>query len=197
MQPLGNDWKTNANSAAIERDLRYGAQMLHLEWAEGERAATAELVSRIATRDRAVDLSKRRAAPRLSDPERRLYTAATDLIPTGGMVKAAADRIVGWAFTDVEKARRIYEWIIDSTFRDPKTPGCGIGDVASMLKTGNLGGKCADLNALYVGLARAVGLPARDVYGIRIAPSRFGYKSLGAASDKGATLSRRGRPQRV
>src|SRR5205823_2493502 len=51
MQPLGNEWKTNANSAAIERDLRYGAQMLHLEWAEGERAATAELVSRIATRD--------------------------------------------------------------------------------------------------------------------------------------------------
>ncbi|TMJ84441.1 MAG: transglutaminase family protein, partial [Alphaproteobacteria bacterium] len=57
------------------------------------------------------------------------------------------------------------------------------GDIASMLKTGDLGGKCADLNALYVGLARAVGLPARDVYGIRIAPSRFGYKSLGAASD--------------
>ena len=52
-----------------------------------------------------------------------------------------------------------------------------------MLKTGDLGGKCADLNALYVGLARAVGLPARDVYGIRIAPSRFGYKSLGAGNE--------------
>jgi hypothetical protein len=57
------------------------------------------------------------------------------------------------------KARRIYEWIVDNTFRDPKTRGCGIGDIASMLKTGDLGGKCADLNALYVGLARAVGLP--------------------------------------
>jgi transglutaminase-like putative cysteine protease len=182
MQPLGNEWNTNAASAAIERDTKYGAQMLHLEW-EGERAATAELVSRIATRDRAVDLSTRRAALRLSDPERRLYTASTDLIPTDGIVKATADRIVGWAFSDVEKARRIYEWIIDSTFRDPKTPGCGIGDIASMLKGGNLGGKCADLNALYVGLARAVGLPARDVYGIRLAPSRFGYKSLGTAGE--------------
>jgi hypothetical protein len=39
------------------------------------------------------------------------------------------------------------------------------------------------LNALYVGLARAVGLPARDVYGIRIAPSKFGYKSLGTGSE--------------
>jgi transglutaminase-like putative cysteine protease len=60
--------------------------------------------------------------------------------------------------------------------------GCGIGDIASMLTTGNLGGKCADLNALFVGLARAAGIPARDVYGIRVAPSIFGYKALGANS---------------
>src|SRR5262249_16046243 len=139
--------------------------------------------SRIATRDRSVDLANRIAVAPLSEAERNLYTSSTDLMPTDGVVKATADKIVGWAFSDVEKARRIYEWIVDNTFRDPKTRGCGIGDIASMLKTGDLGGKCADLNALYVGLARAVGLPARDVYGIRIAPSRFGYKSLGAGSE--------------
>ena len=57
-----------------------------------------------------------------------------------------------------------------------------------MLETGNLGGKCADLNALFVGLCRAAGLPARDVYGIRLAPSAFGYKELSgnSASLKGA-----------
>src|SRR5947207_8939110 len=119
----------------------------------------------------------------ISIAEMNLYTAATELMPTEGIVKTTAKRIVGWAFTDVEKARRIYEWIVDNTFRDPKTRGCGIGDIASMLKTGDLGGKCADLNALYVGLARAVGLPARDLYGIRVAPSKFGYKSLGTGSE--------------
>jgi transglutaminase-like putative cysteine protease len=51
-----------------------------------------------------------------------------------------------------------------------------------MLETGNLGGKCADLNALFVGLARAVGIPARDVYGIRVADSAE-FKSLGKAGD--------------
>jgi transglutaminase-like putative cysteine protease len=51
-----------------------------------------------------------------------------------------------------------------------------------MLETGNLGGKCADLNALFVGLARAVGLPARDAYGIRCAPSQE-FQSLGWADD--------------
>ncbi len=52
-----------------------------------------------------------------------------------------------------------------------------------MIRTGNLNGKCADLNALYVGLTRSVGLPARDVYGIRVMPSEFGFKALGAGSE--------------
>ena len=77
----------------------------------------------------------------------------------------------------------MYQWIVEKTFRDPKTRGCGTGDIAGMLKTGNLKGKCADLNALFVGLVRAAGIPARDVYGIRVAPSKFGYKSLGANSE--------------
>jgi transglutaminase-like putative cysteine protease len=182
-QPLGNEWTSNAKSALLEREPKYGAQMLHVEWADGEPAPVAQVVSRIATRDRAVDLSKAGTVPPLSEAERKVDTASTDLMPTDGIVKSTADSIVGWAFSDVEKARRIYAWIVDNTFRNPKTRGCGIGDIASMLKTGDLSGKCADLNALYVGLARAVGLPARDVYGIRIAPSKFGYKSLGAGSE--------------
>jgi hypothetical protein len=52
-----------------------------------------------------------------------------------------------------------------------------------MLESGDLGGKCADLNALFVGLARSVGLPVRDGYGVRIAKSEFGYKSLGLSTD--------------
>jgi transglutaminase-like putative cysteine protease len=51
-----------------------------------------------------------------------------------------------------------------------------------MLETGNLGGKCGDLNALFVGLARSVGVPARDVYGIRVAASAHGYRSLGVGT---------------
>jgi transglutaminase-like putative cysteine protease len=183
MKPHGNEWRTNAKSAAVKRDPTYGAAMLHVEWAEGEPAPVVEVISRFATRDRAIDLSAPRAIRQLSEAERTLYTAATELMPTDGIVKTTADNIVAGATNDVDKARRIYEWIVDNTFRNAKTRGCGIGDIASMLKSGDLGGKCADLNALYVGLARAVGLPARDVYGIRVAPSKFGYKSLGTGSE--------------
>ena len=178
----GSEWSTTG-SAELVREAKYGAELLHVDWAEGEAAPVVEVVSRIATRDRAVDLANAGDAAPLSDAERALYTAGTELIPVDGIVKETADKITASSATDLDRARAIYEWVVDNTFRNAATRGCGVGDVASMLKTGNLSGKCADLNALYVGLARAAGLPARDIYGIRVAPSRFGYKSLGAKNE--------------
>ena len=80
------------------------------------------------------------------------------------------------------KARAIYEWVVENTFRDPKTEGCGRGDIKFMLESGNLKGKCADLNALFTGLCRAAGVPARDLYGVRVADSAT-WKSLGKSGD--------------
>jgi transglutaminase-like putative cysteine protease len=178
---IGNSWSGNARVARVERDAKYGVTMLFAEWAEKEMNPALEVTSRFMTRERSVDFSRSGAAD-LSAAERQFYTAPTDLIPTDGIVLKTALEVTRGAKTDIEKSRAIYEWVVDNTFRDPKTRGCGIGDVKSLLESGNLGGKCADLNALYVGLSRAVGVPARDVYGIRVAPSKYGYKSLGAGS---------------
>ncbi|SFM86835.1 transglutaminase-like domain-containing protein [Nitrosomonas communis] len=93
-----------------------------------------------------------------------------------------AQDITRHARTDIEKAHAIYEWVVDNTFRDPKVKGCGWGDISTMLETRYFGGKCGDLNALFVGLARSVGVAARDIYGVRVAPSQWGYKSLGLGS---------------
>jgi transglutaminase-like putative cysteine protease len=182
-RPAGSTWTGNGRSAQIEKDAKYGAEFLHVVWADGEKAPVVEVTSKFATRDRAVDLAKAGNAPTLSAADRKLYTSATALIPVDGIVKETADNITNGAATDLDKARHIYDWVVENSARDPKTRGCGIGDVAAMLKSNNLTGKCADLNALYVGLARAAGLPARDVYGLRVAPSAFGYKSLGAGSE--------------
>lgn len=178
-KPNGSNWKGNATTAEIKRDGKYAADMLHAAWTSSEPPAVVEVTSRFATQNRSVDFSKPVNAPALSAAERKLFTSATELIPTDGLVAETAAKITAGATSDLDKARRIYEWVVENTFRDPKTKGCGLGDVGTLLQSGNLGGKCADLNALYVGLARASGLPARDVYGLRIAASQFGYKSLG------------------
>ena len=110
------------------------------------------------------------------------------MLPTDGIVKKTAMDATRGARTEVDKTRALYDWIVANTYREPKVRGCGEGDIKTMLETGNLGGKCADLNALFVGLCRSVGIPARDVYGIRLVPSAFGYKELSGnpSSLKGA-----------
>ena len=175
VKSLGSEWTSNGDTA-LARDPKFGAEMLHVAWA-AEKSPVVEVTSRIAARDRAIDFTRPGQPAPLSAAERAFNLQGTELIPVDGIVKETADKIVAHATTDVEKARAIYEWIVDNTFRDAKVRGCGIGDIVAMLRTGNLGGKCADLNGLFVGLARAAGLPARDIYGIRVAPSRFGYKS--------------------
>ena len=148
------------------------------------------VTSRVATRNVAVDVGMQRggmdvraqhAAP--LHPNLKHFLRPTRLLPTTGIVKQKADDITRGATSDVDKARAIYDWIVDHTFRKPTTRGCGLGDIRYMLETGDLGGKCADLNALFVGFARSLGIPARDVYGVRVAKSEYGYRSLGVGTD--------------
>jgi len=180
---LGHSWTGNAAAARVYRDDKYGAGVFYAEWPAGEGAPVAEITTRFAARDRLVDVTKPGVNP---SPEDRAtlsrYREGSKLVRTDGIVKKTSQQITKGVDRDVDKARAIYEWIVDNTFRDPKVRGCGVGDIRAMLETGNLGGKCADLNALFVGLARAAGLPARDVYGVRAADSAE-FKSLGKGGD--------------
>ncbi len=182
-KPLDNSWAGNAKVMRVTADGKYGAGIFYAEWPEGEAKPAVELTSRFMSRDRAADLSKPNPALRLDASEVAFYTAPTELQPTDGIVKKTALEVTRGARSEMQKAKALYEWIVENTHRDPKTRGCGVGDIKAMLETGNLGGKCADLNALYVGLARSIGLPARDIYGLRVAKSQFGYRSLGAGSE--------------
>lgn len=181
-RPGNVTWTGNARVAERVRDPKYGAEMLRVEWAADQSAPIIEVTAQVQAQSRSVVPGKGNA-PALSDAERQLNLMATTLLPTDGLVKETADEIVRGKQGDVAKARAIYDWVVENTFRNAKTLGCGVGDITTMIKTGNLNGKCADLNALYVGLARSAGLPARDVYGIRVMPSEFGFKALGAGSE--------------
>ena len=180
-QSIENNWAGNAKVMRIATEPKHGAVMLYAEFAEGEAAPMVELTSRFKTQDRAVDWSKKVAAGEDAGTLKS-FTAPTDLMPTDGIVRETALDITKGKSTDFDKTKAVYDWILANTYREPKVRGCGVGDIKAMLETKNFGGKCADLNGLFVGLVRAAGVPARDVYGIRVAPSAFGYKSLGAGS---------------
>jgi transglutaminase-like putative cysteine protease len=179
---LSNKFGAEGGKASFVRSRADALGMITAEFPAGVKPVVT-LTSRVATKNYSVDLSSRGQAPHASHAELEYFRRPTKMLPINGIVKETATEITSGAKTDLEKARAIYEWIVDNTFRNPKTRGCGLGDIRFMLESMDLGGKCADLNALYVGLARAAGLPARDVYGIRIAKSELGYKSLGAATE--------------
>jgi transglutaminase-like putative cysteine protease len=179
--PMDNQWSGNAKRMQIVDDGKHDARMLYAEFAETETAPVVELVSIVQTQSRALDWSKKKSVTEDAGVL-RAWTAPSDLMPTEGIVKDTAVDITRGAGTDLEKVKAVFDWILVNTYREPKVRGCGVGDIQAMLETKNFGGKCGDINALFVGLLRSVGVPARDIYGIRVAPSAFGYKALGAGS---------------
>ena len=180
---LSSQFAAESGTASLSKDKQNALAIVSASYPAAAKP-TLTLTSRVSLKNHSVDLSSGAAPPPVSRAELDYFLRPSRYVPTDGIVKETALKATAGATTDMEKARAIYEWVIANTFRDPKVRGCGRGDIRFMLESGDMGGKCADLNALYVGLARSVGLPARHVYGLRIAKSERGYKSLGLSTDK-------------
>jgi transglutaminase-like putative cysteine protease len=182
---LSNTFNAEREAAELTEDKPTALGIVSATYPASDKPVLT-LTSRVSVKNYSVDLSASSLAPsqRPSKAELDFFLQPSRYVPTDGIVKETALKATAGATTDIDKARAIYEWVVDNTFRDPKVRGCGRGDIRAMLETGDLGGKCADLNALYVGMARSVGLPARHIYGLRIAKSEMGYKSLGVNTDK-------------
>ncbi len=158
------NWTGTQSTAAVYTERTLGVPVLHVFWPEETRERHFSL-SFHAVREEQVrrDFPVREAA---YDPrDYALYLAPTTLGPTTGEVKKLADEITADKSGILAKARAIYDWTVDNTYRDPETRGCGLGDVTALLR--RPGGKCADISSIYIALARAAGVPAREVLGIR------------------------------
>ena len=142
---LGNLFSVSqGGEASIHDDVSMGLGVLAAAWPEGAHPVLT-LTSHVSVKDYAVDVAappRRHAADRSSLAP---YLRPTKLVPIDGIVKTTSDAISRGAASDLEKARAIYDWTVENTFRDPKTRGCGMGDIRFMLESKNLSGKCADL----------------------------------------------------
>ncbi|AOY94326.1 transglutaminase [Cupriavidus sp. USMAA2-4] len=184
---LATRWEAPAGQARVALAPGYDVRMVVVGWPEAtDGPLRATLTQVVALRDRAVDLGQAPspAVPRESAAVLREYLRPTRLLPLDGIVRDTALQVTAGAGDDVAKARALYQWVVDHTCRDASVRGCGTGDVAAMLRTGGImNGKCADINALFVALSRAVGIPARDAYGVRVDLSQHGFKALGKDGD--------------
>lgn len=122
-------------------------------------------------------------------PEVQPYLKATPHIPTDGIVKNTAATIVGDETSPLKKAYLIHEWVRSNMHRDESVIGCGTGDVGQILTSGKLGGKCTDINSVFVALCRSCGIPAREMFGIRLGAThklaKYSKKAFGSADKTG------------
>ena len=177
---LGHSWEGNPGNSTMRRLPDGDLEVFHCEWRDGVDGKL-QFKTLVTTADRHFDVTKRTVAPERDDILRR-NLQASQLIPNDGLAFQLGERLLGRIKDPVAQAKAIYEWVVDNTVYDPSLPGCGTGDVRRQLISGQYGGRSADINGLFVGICRAVGIPARCVYGLRVAPSRL-FRSLGLASD--------------
>lgn len=92
------------------------------------------------------------------------------LVPLDGRIRELAAEVTEGKETDLEKARAIYDYVVDTMSYDKSGDGWGHGDIywACDMKRGN----CTDFHALFTGLNRAVGIPAKFAIGFPIPPDR-------------------------
>ncbi|WP_298783277.1 transglutaminase-like domain-containing protein [uncultured Campylobacter sp.] len=153
---------------APDKEARAGFGKYGEQGVVGEEDDYFELSFDIEISERNTDFSKVsfNENKRLS-PEIEEFLKPSKLIPVEGAAKQKSDEITGSLKGDLEKARAIYEWVAKNMSRDNSVIACGSGDAATILSSGKLSGKCADINSVFVTLCRAAGIPARAIYGIR------------------------------
>jgi hypothetical protein len=144
------------------REPKYGNEMYY---AETGKAAKAELHFEVVydvVRHERVVLG--RAIPRLSDftldkKTVKRDTAPDALVPVTGVPAELAAKVVADKKTPLEKARAIYDYVIENMTYDKTETGSGHGDAlyASNVKKGD----CTDFHSLFIAMARSQGIPAR------------------------------------
>ncbi|MBR8463841.1 transglutaminase domain-containing protein [Campylobacter sp. faydin G-24] len=162
---------------------------LFAQFDEDEQKARLNVTFRVQTQERNTDFSRVNFNPNEKlEPYIAKFVKPSIHIQTDGIVRQKALEIVGGLKGDLEKAKAIYTWVANTMERDNSVIGCGLGDVKAILESGKLSGKCTDINSVFVGLCRAVGIPAREVFGIRVGQSRFSNE-MGKAVDGVASIS--------
>ncbi|MFH2060294.1 MAG: transglutaminase domain-containing protein [Pseudomonadota bacterium] len=156
--------KGSMSSSGVYTDNIFETPMLYARWDKEVEKRTLTFIFDV-TRTEVI----RRDFPGVQtawDPkDYAQYLSATRLGPVDGEIKVLADNIVKGQKTVIGKAKAIYDWTCENTYRNPDTRGCGFGDVYRLLQ--DPGGKCADISSIFVALARAANVPSREVFGIR------------------------------
>ena len=165
-----HDVKVTAPSAyTFTREKRYGNSLIYFP-AYAPLPSDLELRLETVIERRAFNvISGERKSPGTEEP------AAHDLepheyVPIDGDIAELARGATDGFTTQLEKARAIYDYVIETMSYDKSGEGWGRGDALYACDTRR--GNCTDFHSLLIGMARACGIPARFVIGFPLPGDR-------------------------
>ena len=113
---------------------------------------------------------REKASYEADEAEAARYLEADTLVPLNETFRNEAEKIIVGKPTDLMRARAIYDHVIDTMRYAKYGEGWGQGDAVFACNARN--GNCTDYHAYFIGLARAVGIPARFAIGAGIPSNR-------------------------
>lgn len=175
--PVPNDYQKitdlkvdgNFTKRSFYQEDKFGNSILYVEWHEPKsqpemtysfKVKRYEIIKK--------DFSQKEDGAIPSEVKKFLLPSR--LVPIDESIKGIAEEITKGKSTILVKAEAIYNYIIENYRRDLDIKGCGIGDVLNLLKT--KAGKCVDIHSVYVALARSVGIPSKEIFGIRMSSDK-------------------------
>lgn len=166
---------------SIERQPESGNSMVYMEVAgQPQGELKVEMTVRVARSERLTKIpptpAKTGKAAASRPPEIARWLRPDELVPLSERIRKLAAEVTRGRATELEKARAIYDYVVDTMAYDKSGTGWGRGDIywACDAKRGN----CTDFHALFIGLARASGIPAKFAIGFPI-PADRGAGAIG------------------
>jgi len=146
----------------ILKDRDHGNRVLFLDLTPAESGQTIEIVYEVVRKEKSAYAGDPEEAQRHLLPER--------MVPSDATIKAAAETAVADREDDLMKARALYDHVMEQMNYKKFGEGWGQGD--AVFACDSRYGNCTDYHAYFIGLARAVGIPARFAIGASIPSER-------------------------
>lgn len=113
-----------------------------------------------------VSLTPSDSAPAAPHVELARYLQPDKMIPLDGEIGELSAEQTKGATGSIEKARKIYDYILATMHYDHLGTGWGNGDAVWACNSKH--GNCTDFHSLFIGMARAAGVPARFQIGLAL-----------------------------
>ncbi len=160
-----SDLKINsAYSYSIYKDPEYGNSILKIRLSKKIPQAL-ELSLDLSVKRKAYSFKENHLTNNSSISKNSLerYLLPDRLVPIDGKIALEAKKVVKEKMAGLQKVKLIYDYIVGTLEYDKSRTGWGRGDAlyACDVRKGN----CTDFHSLFIGMARASGIPTRFVMG--------------------------------